>query len=48
MEEQARARHALEQDLRGALEAREFHLMLQPQVRLDTSIASLLAMTEAY
>jgi len=37
MEEQARARHALEADLRGALEAREFHLMFQPQVRLDTS-----------
>ncbi|GLR83930.1 PAS-domain containing protein [Bradyrhizobium iriomotense] len=37
MEEEARARHALEADLRGALEAREFHLMFQPQVRLDTS-----------
>lgn len=37
MEELARSRHALEQDLRGALEAREFHLVFQPQVRLDTS-----------
>ncbi|MFT4121404.1 PAS-domain containing protein [Bradyrhizobium sp.] len=37
MEEQARVRHALEQDLRGALEAREFHLVFQPQVRLDNS-----------
>ncbi|QPF91633.1 PAS-domain containing protein [Bradyrhizobium commune] len=37
MEEQARSRHALEHDLRGALEAREFHLVFQPQVRLDTS-----------
>ncbi|MBR0717405.1 PAS-domain containing protein [Bradyrhizobium liaoningense] len=37
MEEHARSRHALEHDLRGALEAREFHLVFQPQVRLDTS-----------
>jgi diguanylate cyclase (GGDEF)-like protein/PAS domain S-box-containing protein len=37
MEEQARLRHALERDLRGALEAGEFHLAFQPQVRLDTS-----------
>jgi predicted signal transduction protein with EAL and GGDEF domain len=37
MEEQARSRHALEQDLRGALANGEFHLVFQPQVRLDTS-----------
>lgn len=37
MEEQARSRHALEQDLRGALEANQFHLVFQPQVRLDTT-----------
>ncbi|MBR0778009.1 PAS-domain containing protein [Bradyrhizobium diazoefficiens] len=37
MEEQARSRHALEQDLRVALEKGEFHLVFQPQVRLDTS-----------
>ena len=37
MEEQARSRHALEHDLRGALENREFHLVFQPQVQLDTS-----------
>ncbi|MGY8665961.1 PAS-domain containing protein [Bradyrhizobium sp. UFLA05-109] len=37
MEEEARARHALEADLRGALGGREFQLMFQPQVRLDTS-----------
>jgi len=37
MEEEARSRHALEQDLRGALESREFHLVFQPQVRLDNS-----------
>jgi diguanylate cyclase (GGDEF)-like protein len=37
MEELAQSRHALERDLRGALEAREFHLAFQPQVRLDTS-----------
>jgi len=37
MEEEARRRHALEHDLRGALEASEFHLVFQPQVRLDTT-----------
>lgn len=37
MEEEARSRHALEQDLRGALEANQFHLVFQPQVRLDTT-----------
>ncbi|TFV77126.1 EAL domain-containing protein [Bradyrhizobium frederickii] len=37
MEEEARSRHALEQDLRCALEAREFHLVFQPQMRLDSS-----------
>lgn len=37
MEKEARSRHALEHDLRGALEAREFHLAFQPQVRLDTT-----------
>ena len=37
MEEAARSRHALEHDLRGALERNEFHLAFQPQVRLDTS-----------
>jgi EAL domain-containing protein (putative c-di-GMP-specific phosphodiesterase class I) len=37
MEEEARSRHALEQDLRGALEARQFNLVFQPQVRLDSS-----------
>ncbi|MCJ9736516.1 bifunctional diguanylate cyclase/phosphodiesterase, partial [Bradyrhizobium sp. PRIMUS42] len=37
MEEEARSRHALEHDLRGALEAREFHLVFQPQMRLDSS-----------
>jgi diguanylate cyclase (GGDEF)-like protein/PAS domain S-box-containing protein len=37
MEEEARARHALEHDLRNALEANEFHLAFQPQVRLETS-----------
>ncbi|MBW7972275.1 PAS-domain containing protein [Bradyrhizobium sp. BR 10289] len=37
MEEQARSRHALEHDLRGALEANQFHLVFQPQVRLDTT-----------
>lgn len=36
MEEQARSRHALEQDLAGALERLEFHLVFQPQMRLDT------------
>ena len=29
-------RHVLEEDLRGALEAGEFHLAYQPQLRLDT------------
>lgn len=37
MEEQARSRHALEHDLRTALERSEFHLVFQPQVRLDTT-----------
>ncbi|WP_027531411.1 PAS-domain containing protein [Bradyrhizobium sp. WSM3983] len=37
MEEEARSRHALEHDLRGALEASQFHLVFQPQVRLDTT-----------
>jgi diguanylate cyclase (GGDEF)-like protein len=37
MEEEARGRHALEHDLRGALEANQFHLVFQPQVRLDTT-----------
>jgi len=37
MEEQARSRHALEHDLRGALEANQFHLVFQPQVQLDTT-----------
>lgn len=37
MEEEARSRHALEHDLRGALEANQFHLVFQPQVRLDTT-----------
>ena len=37
MEEAARCRHALEQDLGGALEGREFHLVFQPQMRLDSS-----------
>ena len=37
MEEAARSRHALEQDLGGALEGREFHLVFQPQMRLDSS-----------
>lgn len=37
MEEEARSRHALEHDLRGALEADQFHLVFQPQVRLDTT-----------
>ena len=36
MEEQARTRHLVETDLRGALEAGEFHLVYQPQIRLDT------------
>ena len=37
MEAHARARHVLEMDLRGALEAGEFHLVYQPQIRLGTS-----------
>lgn len=37
MEEEARSRHALEHDLRTALERREFHLVFQPQVRLETT-----------
>lgn len=37
MEEEARSRHALEQDLGGALEGRQFHLVFQPQMRLDSS-----------
>ncbi|MDN5003025.1 PAS-domain containing protein [Bradyrhizobium sp. GCM10027634] len=37
MEEAARSRHALEHDLRGALESNQFHLVFQPQVRLDTT-----------
>jgi len=37
MEEEARSRHALEQDLAGALEGHEFHLVFQPQMRLDSS-----------
>ena len=37
MEEEARSRHALEHDLRSALEANEFHLVFQPQVRLDAT-----------
>jgi diguanylate cyclase (GGDEF)-like protein len=36
MEHQARSRHSLETDLRGALEAGEFHLVYQPQIRLGT------------
>jgi diguanylate cyclase (GGDEF)-like protein len=36
MQAHARARHLLEADLRGALEAGEFHLAYQPQIRLDT------------
>ncbi|WP_024507894.1 PAS-domain containing protein [Bradyrhizobium sp. ARR65] len=36
MEAQARARHILENDLRCALEAGEFHLAFQPQIRLGT------------
>jgi diguanylate cyclase (GGDEF)-like protein len=37
MEEEARSRHALEHDLRSALGANEFHLVFQPQVRLDAT-----------
>ena len=36
MEAQARTRHALESDLRRALEAGEFHLAYQPQIGLAT------------
>ncbi|MGH6738260.1 MAG: PAS-domain containing protein [Bradyrhizobium sp.] len=36
MEQQARTRHLLETDLRGALEAGEFHLVYQPQIRIGT------------
>jgi diguanylate cyclase (GGDEF)-like protein/PAS domain S-box-containing protein len=36
MEQQASTRHRLETDLRGALEAGEFHLVYQPLVRLDS------------
>jgi diguanylate cyclase (GGDEF)-like protein len=36
MEAHARSRHLLESDMRGALEAGEFHLAYQPQIRLDT------------
>ncbi|HLZ02255.1 MAG TPA: PAS-domain containing protein [Bradyrhizobium sp.] len=36
MEEVALTRHLLETDLRGALEAGEFHLVYQPQIRLDS------------
>jgi diguanylate cyclase (GGDEF)-like protein/PAS domain S-box-containing protein len=36
MEEQASTRHLLETDLRGALEAGEFHLVYQPLVKLDS------------
>ena len=35
MEEQASSRHLIEMELRGALEAGEFHLVYQPQIRLD-------------
>jgi diguanylate cyclase (GGDEF)-like protein/PAS domain S-box-containing protein len=35
MEEQASTRHVIEMELRGALEAGEFHLVYQPQIRLD-------------
>lgn len=37
MEQESRRRHALEHDLRDALEADQFHLVFQPQVRLDTT-----------
>ena len=36
MEQHARVRHSLEMDLRGSLEAGEFHLVYQPQLRVDT------------
>src|SRR5690348_11150315 len=35
MEEQASSRQLIEMELRGALEAGEFHLVYQPQIRLD-------------
>ena len=37
MEALARSRHMLETELRRALEAGEFHLVFQPQIRLGTS-----------
>ncbi|HLG83649.1 MAG TPA: PAS-domain containing protein [Bradyrhizobium sp.] len=37
MEAQARSRHMLEMELRLALEAGEFHLVYQPQIRLGSS-----------
>jgi diguanylate cyclase (GGDEF)-like protein/PAS domain S-box-containing protein len=37
MEAMARSRHTLETDLRKALEAGEFHLAFQPQIRLSNS-----------
>jgi diguanylate cyclase (GGDEF)-like protein len=37
MEAHARSRHTLEMELRRALEAGEFHLVFQPQIRLGTS-----------
>jgi diguanylate cyclase (GGDEF)-like protein/PAS domain S-box-containing protein len=36
MEQHARVRHSLEADLRGALEAGEFHLVYQPQLRVES------------
>src|SRR5579871_2160592 len=36
MEQHARLRHSIEMDLRGALEAGEFHLAYQPQLRVET------------
>jgi len=36
MEQHARVRHLVEVDLRGALEAGEFHLAYQPQLRVET------------
>ena len=36
MAQHARLRHVLEMDLRGALEAAEFHLAYQPQLRVET------------
>lgn len=37
MEAHARSRHMVEMELRRALEAGEFHLVFQPQIRLGTS-----------